>query len=284
MARISVHSPSVLPEVRPAAAMSRLKVDLRRRAAIVTGAGSGIGRAIAEALAGSGAAVCAGDVNVSSAQDTAARIERGGGRAIVHRADVRDRDQVRAMVEETVRAFGRLDILVNNAGLQHIAPIHEFPEEKWDLLIGVMLTGTFLCTKYSLPHMMAGRWGRIVNLSSVHGMVASPFKSAYISAKHGIIGFTRTLALEAGEHGITANAICPAYVRTPLVEGQIADQAKVHGIPAREVVEEIMLAPTAIKRLLEPEEVADLALYLCSEAAAGVTGGVYPIDVGWTAR
>lgn len=264
--------------------MSRPTFDLKNRSAIVTGAGSGIGRAIAGMLASSGAAVCVSDVNAGAAQDAAAQIERGGGRAIASRADVRDREQVRRMVEEAVRTFGRLDILVNNAGLQHIAPVLDFPEEKWDLLIGVMLTGTFLCTKYSLPRMIAGRWGRVVNIASIHGLVASPFKSAYISAKHGIIGFTRTLALEVAEHGITANAICPAYVRTPLVEGQIAEQARVHGISDREVVEKIMLAPAAIKRLLEPDEVASLALYLCSDAASGITGAVHAIDAGWTAR
>ncbi len=264
--------------------MSRPTFDLKKKSAIVTGAGSGIGRAIAGALASSGAAVCVSDLNAGAAQDVAAQIERGGGRAIASRADVRDREQVRRMVEEAVRAFGRLDILVNNAGLQHIAPILDFPEEKWDLLIGVMLTGTFLCTKHSLPHMIAGRWGRVVNISSIHGLVASPFKSAYTSAKHGIIGFTRTLALEVAEHGITANAICPAYVRTPLVEGQIAEQARVHGISEQDVVEQIMLAPAAIKRLLEPDEVASLALYLCSDAASGITGAIHTIDAGWTAR
>jgi len=264
--------------------MSRPMVDLKNRSAIVTGAGSGIGRAIATALASAGAGVCVSDVNAAAAQDAAAQIERGGGRAIASRADVRDRDQVRPMIGEAVRAFGRLDILVNNAGLQHIAPIQEFPEEKWDLLIGVMLTGTFLCTKYTLPHMIAGRWGRVVNIASIHGVVASPFKSAYVSAKHGIVGFTRTLALEVGEHGITANAICPAYVRTPLVGGQIAEQARVHGISEREVEEKIMLAPAAIKRLLEPDEIAGLALYLCSDAASGITGAVHMIDAGWTAR
>ncbi len=259
-------------------------VDLRGRAAIVTGAGSGIGRAIAEALARSGAAVCAGDLNDSAARETAERIEHGGGHAIATHTDVRDRDQVRQMVEGAVRAFGRLDILVNNAGLQHIAPVHEFPEEKWDLLIGVMLTGTFLCTKYSLPHMIAGRWGRVLNISSIHGLVAAPFKSAYIAAKHGIVGFTRAVALEVADYGVTANAICPAYVRTPLVEGQIAEQARVHGISKQQVVEKVMLASAAIKRLLEPDEVAMLVLYLCSDVASGITGTAYPIDVGWTAR
>src|SRR5207302_9703769 len=168
--------------------MSRLHVDLQGKTAVVTGAASGIGRAIAEALASSGAAVCIGDVNEAAARESAAQIERDGGRAIVSRVDVRDRAQVRAMIEETVRRFGRLDILVNNAGLQVIAPSWEFPEEKWDLLLGVMLTGTFLCTKYSLPHMMAGRWGRGVNIPSIHGLVASPFKSANVSGNYGIVG------------------------------------------------------------------------------------------------
>jgi len=254
------------------------------KAAIVTGAASGIGRAIATTLGAAGAAVCVGDLDEEGSRRVAAEIERSGGRAIAVRADVSRADQVEALVRATAEAFGRMDILVNNAGLQHVAPVHEFPLEKWNQLIGVMLTGTFLCTRAALPYMMTKRWGRVVNISSIHGLVASPFKSAYISAKHGIIGFTRTLALEVAEHGITANAVCPGYVRTPLVEGQIADQARVHGIPAQQVVETIMLAPSALKRLLEPEEVAFLVLYLCSEAAAGITGAAYSIDGGWTAR
>lgn len=254
------------------------------RTAVVTGAASGIGRAIAGMLAGAGAAVCVGDLSAEGSRQAAAEIEREGGRAIPVQADVSRWDQVEAMIAATVRAYGGVDILVNNAGLQHIAPVHEFPAEQWDRLIGVMLTGTFYCTKAALPHMLARRWGRVVNISSIHGLVASPFKSAYISAKHGVIGFTRTLALEVAEAGITANAVCPGYVRTPLVEGQIADQAKVHGIPPEQVIERIMLAPAAVKRLLEPAEVASLVLYLCSEAAAGITGAVYTIDGGWTAR
>jgi len=264
--------------------MSRLHVDLHGKAAVVTGAASGIGRAIAQALVTSGAAVCVSDVNAVAACEVTAQMEREGGRAVAYRADVRDRSQVQAMIDETAGIFGRLDILVNNAGLQFIAPVHEFPEEKWDLLLGVMLTGTFLCTRYSLPHMMANRWGRVVNISSIHGLVASPFKSAYISAKHGIVGFTRALALEVAEHGITANAICPGWVRTPLVEGQTAELARLHRIPPEEAVEKIVLAPAAIKRLLEPEEIASLVLYLCSDAAAGVTGAALAIDAGWTAR
>jgi len=183
-----------------------------------------------------------------------------------------------------VRRFGSLDILVNNAGLQYVAPIVDYPEETWNRLIGVMLTGTFLCTKYALPHMIHARWGRVVNISSAHGLAASPFKSAYVSAKHGVIGFTKVAAWEVAAQGVTVNAVCPGYVRTPLVEGQIADQAKVHGIPAAEVVERVMLQPQALKRLLEPDEVAALVRYLCSDAAAGITGAALPIDGGWTAR
>jgi len=174
--------------------------------------------------------------------------------------------------------------MVNNAGLQHVAPVVDFPEEKWNLLIGVMLTGAFLCCKYSLPHMIKQKWGRIVNISSLHGRVASPFKVAYISAKHGVLGLTKVVALEQAENGITCNAICPAYVRTPLVEKQIADQAKTNGISEDEVVQKIMLAPAAIKRLLEPSEVASLVKYLCTDEAAGITGAALDIDLGWTAR
>ncbi len=264
--------------------MQTREQDLKTKAALVTGAASGIGRVIATMLAAHGAAVSVCDLNASGSREVAAEIERAGGHAVPVQADVSKSDQVRAAVQTTIGEFGRLDILVNNAGLQFIAPVHEFPEEKWNLLIGVMLTGTFLCTKYALPQMMTRRWGRVINISSIHGLVASPFKSAYISAKHGIVGLTRTVALEVAEYGITANAVCPAYVRTPLVEGQIAEQSKVHGIPASEVVEKIMLAPAAVKRLLEPEEIGGLVLYLCSDLASGITGAAYPIDGGWTAR
>jgi 3-hydroxybutyrate dehydrogenase len=180
--------------------------------------------------------------------------------------------------------FGRIDILVNNAGLQHIAPVVEFPEDRWDYLLRVLLTGTFLCCKYAVPHMIRQKWGRVINIASLHGKVASPFKSAYVSAKHGVLGFTKVLALEVAEHNITSNAICPAYVRTPLVEKQIDEQARRHGISPEEVVRKIMLEPAAIRRLLEPEEVAAMALYLCSDQASGITGAALDIDLGWTAR
>jgi 3-hydroxybutyrate dehydrogenase len=175
-------------------------------------------------------------------------------------------------------------ILVNNAGFQNVETIEAFPEDVWDRMQAVMLTAPFLLTKYVWPAMRGQRWGRIINLSSIHGLVASPNKVAYISAKHGLVGLTKTAALEGGAYGITANAICPAYVRTPLVDKQIADQARTRGIPAEEVIEKIMLEPAAVKRLIEPAEVADFAAYLCGESAGVITGAALTMDLGWTAR
>ncbi len=258
--------------------------SLQGKAAIVTGAGSGIGLAIATALARQGAVVCVADVDEVGGRRAADAIAGAGGRALFVRADVSRVDAVRAMVQQSADAFGRVDILVNNAGLQHIAPIIEYPEAQWERLVGIMLTGTFLCTKYALPHMIRQKWGRVVNIASAHGLIASPFKSAYVSAKHGIVGFTKVAAWEVADQGITVNAVCPGYVRTPLVERQIADQARVHGIPDSEVVSRIMLQPQALKRLLEPDEVAALVVFLCSDAAAGITGTALPIDGGWTAH
>jgi 3-hydroxybutyrate dehydrogenase len=257
---------------------------LQGKAAVVTGAASGIGRAIAAALARAGAAVCIADLNAEAGRQAAREIVRAGGRAHAVEADVSQVSSVTAMVAESVRAFGRLDILVNNAGLQYVCPIAEYPEDRWNLLIGVMLTGTFLCTKYALPHMIRGGWGRVVNIASAHGLVASPFKSAYVAAKHGIVGFTKTAAWEVAGSGITVNAICPGYVRTPLVEAQIADQARVHRISESDVVTRIMLEPQAIKEMIEPDEVAGMAVYLCSDAARMVTGVAMTMDAGWTAH
>lgn len=257
---------------------------LAGRVAIVTGAASGIGRAIAVDLGSAGAAVCVADLDERGAETVDLITSSGHGIAVFLKADVAAAESVRAMTERVMERFGRVDILVNNAGLQHVAPIVDFPEEMWDRLVGVMLTGTFLCTKYVLPHMIRARWGRVVNISSAHGLAASPFKSAYVSAKHGVLGFTKVAAWEVAEHGVTVNAVCPGYVRTPLVERQITAQAHVHGLPASEVVERVMLTPQAIKRLLEPDEVAALVRYLCTDAAAGITGAALPIDGGWTAR
>lgn len=257
-----------------------MTIDFSSKAALVTGAASGIGRAIAQDLSDHGACVLVADLSEDQGQAFAASLPR----AVFQRADVTSRDDCRALVDRVEREWGGVDILVNNAGVQHVAPVEEFPEERWEQLIRILLIAPFLLTKYALPHMYARGWGRIVNVASVHGLVASPYKSAYISAKHGLLGLTKTVALEAGDKGVTCNAICPSYVRTPLVDRQIDDLARENHIPREEVVEKIMLAPAARKQLLEPADVAALATFLCSEAAAGITGSAQSIDCGWTAR
>jgi len=252
---------------------------LSRKTAIVTGAAGGIGRAIASDLAAQGARVVVADLDDGEGTEVASSID-----GTFQRTDVSSRDDCRRLVESAVREYGSIDILVNNAGLQHVAPIEDFPEEQWEYIVRVMLVGAFYLTKYAIPHMYAKGWGRVINISSVHGLVASPYKSAYVAAKHGLNGLTKAIALEAAEKGVTVNAICPSYVRTPLVEKQIADQARVHGISEDDVIRDIMLAPAAMKRLLEPSEVAAYATFLCSDAAAGITGSLQVIDCGWTAR
>ena len=252
---------------------------MAERIAIVTGGASGIGKAIAEALADSGDRVVVADLNEAAGKEFADTI---GGHFV--EADLSQREDCKRLVDETLAHYGGVHILINNAGFQHIDPIEVFPEDTWDKMLAVMLTAPFLLTKYVWGAMKSHGWGRIVNISSIHGRVASPFKSAYITAKHGLIGFTRTAALEGGEHGITVNAICPAYVRTPLVESQIADQARTRGISIEDVVEQVMLEPAAVKRLITPEEVAALVVYLCSDVAGAITGADWAIDLGWTAR
>jgi len=251
---------------------------------IVTGAGGGIGKAIAVALAKLGAQVVVADISETAGQAAVCAIEAVGEKALFLRTDVSRREDATQLIDATVDRFGRLDILVNNAGLQHVAPIQDFAEEKWDLLIGVMLTGAFLLSKYAFAQMLRKGFGRIINIASAHGLVASPYKAEYVSAKHGLLGLTKVLAMEGAPHNITAVAVCPGYVRTPLVERQIADQAKTHGISEREVTEKVLLAPQAIKRLLEPEEVAEIVAFLCSDAAKGITGTQLAVDLGWTAQ
>ncbi|MGV3724694.1 MAG: 3-hydroxybutyrate dehydrogenase [Actinomycetota bacterium] len=258
--------------------------DHQGRVALVTGAGSGIGKAIAVALATTGAAVALADLNEAGVAGTAEEIRAAGGDALALTGDVSQRADTQAWVEATQARFGGLDILVNNAGLQYVSPVHEFPEDRWDQLIGVMLTGPFLLTRYALPGMLERGWGRIVNMGSIHSLVASKFKSAYNSAKFGLLGLTKTVALETAGTGVTVNCVCPAYVRTPLIEQQIPLLAKKHGLPESEVIRTIILPNCPLGRLLEPDEVAQAVLYLCSDGAAGMTGAALPLDGGWTAQ
>ena len=250
------------------------------KVAIVTGAASGIGLAVARDFAKQGIRVTLSDIDVAGGQAAAAELPGARFQA----ADMTKSADIERLVADTIAIEGQVDILVNNAGIQYVAPITEFPEAKWRQIIDLMLTAPFLLTKAVLPEMYTRKWGRIINIASVHALRASAFKSAYVSAKHGLLGLTRVTALEGAEHGVTCNAICPSYVRTPLVEKQIADQARVHGIPESEVVEKIMVAEAPIHRLLEPEEVAQLVTYLCTDAASGITGSAQSIDCGWTAH
>jgi len=246
--------------------------ELAGRLAVVTGGASGIGEACAIRLADAGASVVVADINADAAEVVAARI---GGRAC----------QVDLAADFDAAALaGQADVLVNCAGLQHVAPVHEFPPEKFRLLLAVMLEAPFRLAQAALPHMYEQGFGRIVNISSVHGLRASPYKAAYVAAKHGLEGLSKVIALEGGEHGVTSNTICPAYVRTPLVEKQISDQARVHGISEEQVITDIMLTEPAIKRLIEPEEVAELVAFLCSGPASFANGSSWVLDGGWSAR
>lgn len=252
---------------------------LKGKVAIVTGAASGIGLATAKGLAESGAKVIMADINKDHLETALKEID---GEIFV--GDLSKRQDCKALSEFALEKYGRVDILVNVAGIQTVCPIEDFPEDKWDFMISLMLTAPYLLTKYCWPSMKENGWGRVINLNSVHGLVASEFKSAYCSAKHGLYGFTKVAAMEGGPYGITVNSICPAYVRTPLVDGQMRDQAKVHGITEDQVVSEIFLQKAAIKKLLEPETIADVVKFLCSDSASSITGIALPIDGGWTAN
>ena len=259
---------------------------LKGRAAVVTGSTSGIGLAIAEALAAQGA-----DVLMNGFGDAREIEKRRADLAARHQvqvlhsaADMSRPAEIEHMMREAERAFGSVDILVNNAGIQHVAPVDEFPLEKWDQILAVNLSSAFHTTRAALPGMKRRGWGRVVNIASAHGLVASPFKSAYIAAKHGLVGFTKTVALETARQGITCNAICPGYVLTPLVEKQIDDQAKTHGIGREEVIEKVMLERQPSKAFVKVEEVAALAVFLCSPAAASITGTPLSVDGGWVAQ
>jgi 3-hydroxybutyrate dehydrogenase len=242
-------------------------------AAVVTGAASGIGRAIAERLERDGFDVLAVDLEPDA-----------DGPGTPFAADLTTREGNRAAIQAALERFGRLDAVIPNAGFQHVAPVDEFPEDRWDAMVGLLLTSPFLLARAAWPALRESGDGRFVAIASVHGLVASPFKSAYVSAKHGLIGLVKTLALEGAEHGILATAVCPAYVRTPLVESQVAAQARAHGMPEDRVLEQVILAPQAVKRLLEPAEVADTVAYLLGPGGRAFTGAAVTMDLGWSAR
>jgi 3-hydroxybutyrate dehydrogenase len=251
---------------------STVDVNLMGHNALVTGAASGIGRACAERLARAGAAVTVVDLDGDAARKVAQDI---GGEAM--QADLSDYEVLDGLEVEA-------DVVVNNAGLQYVAPVEEFPPDRFSMILRVMLEAPFRIVQKALPGMYEKGWGRVVNVSSIHGLIASPYKSAYISAKHGLEGFSKVVALEGGGKGVTSNCICPAYVRTPLVENQIADQARTHGISEDEVIEKIMLTEPAIKRLIDPEEVAELAVFLCTPEASFINGASLTMDGGATAH
>ena len=248
--------------------------NIEGRTALVTGAASGIGLAVVGRLAAGGARVVASDRHGEALEALGAELLQ----AMIVVADLTDRADIARLVSES----GRVEILVNNAGVQCVSPIEDFPEDAWDTILAVMLTAPFLLAKAFLPGMIDGGWGRVLNIASVHGLVASPYKSAYVSAKHGLLGLTKTIALEAAARcpDVTTHAICPSYVRTPLVETQIADQARAHGIDEERVLEEILLVENAVKRLLEPEDVATAVEFLCGPAAWSMTGSVFAMDAG----
>lgn len=245
---------------------------LAGKRALITGGASGIGRACALRLAEAGASVVVVDRDGDAAEEVAAEVD---GTAVA--VDLSD-------LEAVDRLDLAVDVLVNNAGIQHVAPIHEFPPDRFSFILRLMLESPFRLVRGALPHMYAQGWGRVVNISSVHGIRASAYKSAYVTAKHGLEGLSKVIALEGAAHGVTSNCVNPAYVRTPLVEGQIADQARTHGISEDDVVEQVMLAPAAVRRLIEPAEVAEAVAFLCSPASGSITGSSLVMDGGWSAH
>jgi|SRR5579884_1466228 len=247
--------------------------ELAGRAALVTGAASGIGRAVAQRLAREGMNVLAVDVRPDP-----------DGPGLPHQADLTDPEANAGAVAAALALFGRLDVIVANAGVQHVAPVEEFPLERWQAIIALLLTSPFLLARHGWSALRDSPAGRFIAVASVHGLVASPYKAAYVAAKHGVLGLVKTLALEGAEHGITATAVCPGYVRTPLVERQISDQARAHRLPEERVLEEVILAPHAVKELIEPSEVAAVVAFLAGPEGRAFTGAPVTMDQGWTAR
>ena len=258
---------------------------LRGKVALVTGSTSGIGLGIAEAFAAAGAKlVINGFGPADETETTRTRLASTFGVEVAYDgADMSNPEDIEAMMLGTLTRFGRLDILVNNAGIQHVAPVEEFPTAKWDAILAVNLSAAFHTTRLAVPAMRRAGWGRILNVASAHALVASPFKSAYVAAKHGVAGLTKTVALEVAEAGITVNAICPGYVLTPLVQKQIPDTARARGLSEEEVVRTVLLAAQPTRKFVTVEQVAAFALFLAGDGAASITGAVLPIEGGWTA-
>ena len=257
-----------------------------RRTALITGSTSGIGQAIATAFAGAGHdVVLNGFGDPGAIESLRARLERDHGVTVRHiGADMSRPGEIEAMMRSALAAFGAVDVLVNNAGIQHVAAVDEFPVDKWDAILAVNLSSAFHTTRLALPAMKARGRGRIINIGSIHATIASPFKSAYTAAKHGLAGFTRSVALEVAQAGITVNAICPGYVRTPLVDAQIPDQARTRGISEDEVIRQVILANQPTRRFVGLDELAAIALFLASDAARSITGAMIAVDGGWTAQ
>jgi 3-hydroxybutyrate dehydrogenase len=271
--------------VQPLAELSPAK-PLAGRVAIVTGSTSGIGLGIARALADAGADIVINGLGDAHAIEAtrAGLAEASGVRVAYDGANLMDPAGAVAMVENAIAGFGRIDILVNNAGIQFVSPIEDFPADKWDAIIALNLSAAFHAIRAAFGPMKAAGWGRIVNVASAHGLVASPFKSAYVAAKHGIVGLTKTVALEGAKAGVTCNAVCPGYVWTPLVENQIEDTAKARGISREDVIDTVLLAAQPSKKFATVEELGALAVFLCSDAGQSITGTALPVDGGWVAQ
>lgn len=273
-------------QTKPLAAEPAPQRHLDGRSAIVTGSTSGIGLGVAAALAARGANVMLNGFGPEKEiEQTRVGLMHAHDVAVIYSgADMSRAEDVAAMVEEARGAFGQVDILVNNAGIQHVSPIEDFPPEKWDAVLAINLSAAFHATRAVFADMKARGWGRIVNIASAHGLIASPFKSAYVAAKHGIVGLTKVIALEGAEAGVTCNAICPGYVWTPLVEQQIDGQARAHNIPREEVIRNVLLTQQPNKRFATVEEIGALTAFLCSADAQSITGAALPVDGGWTAH
>ena len=259
-------------------------MDLKGKTAIITGSTSGIGLGIAKGFAAQGINIILNGFGDSfEIEKERQAIENQGVACIYNDADMTQPDEITAMIEEAVKVFGSIDIVVNNAGIQHVAPVEEFSPEKWDSIIAINMSSSFHTVRAAIPYMKRQGWGRIINIASAHGLIASPFKSAYVTAKHGVLGFTKTIALEVAEDNITCNAICPGYVLTPLVEKQIPDTAKSRGISEEEVKRDVLLSAQWTKKFVTVEELAGTSLFLCSEHAENITGTHISVDGGWTA-